>query len=106
MSTTAFKIKVIEPCTQDWDSMNHNELGKYCQSCLKTVIDFSSLREDEINSYFQKNWNSNLCGRFKLSQVENVKVYIEKKALRKSNPLWKKFFSCIIYLFWKFTFSY
>jgi hypothetical protein len=68
MSKT-FKLKVAEPCHEDWQNMSPNAKGRYCQSCAKTVVDFSIMTDAEIVSFF-KNKPQNVCGRFTDKQLE------------------------------------
>lgn len=45
--------------------------GKFCDSCAKTVIDFSKMKQPEIQKYFIENADSgSICGHFKRNQVE------------------------------------
>jgi hypothetical protein len=68
MSKT-FKLKVAEPCHEDWQNMSPNAKGRHCQSCAKTVVDFSIMTDAEIVSFF-KNKPQNVCGRFTDKQLE------------------------------------
>jgi len=49
--------------------MPMTENGRYCNSCSKTVIDFSSWEIEDIKNYLI-NTNTNVCGHFKSLQVE------------------------------------
>jgi hypothetical protein len=49
--------------------MSMTENGRYCNSCSKTVIDFSSWEIEDIKNYLI-NTNTNVCGHFKSLQVE------------------------------------
>ena len=35
-----FKLNIAEPCREDWQNMTPNNLGRHCQNCQKTVVDF------------------------------------------------------------------
>jgi hypothetical protein len=65
----SFKLKVAEPCHEDWQNMSPNAKGRHCQSCAKTVVDFSIMTDAEIVSFF-KNKPQNVCGRFAEKQLE------------------------------------
>jgi hypothetical protein len=65
----SFKLKVAEPCHEDWQNMSPNAKGRHCQSCAKTVVDFSIMTNAEIISFF-KNKPQNVCGRFTDKQLE------------------------------------
>jgi hypothetical protein len=64
-----FKLKVAKPCHEDWQNMSPNAKGRHCQSCAKTVVDFSIMTDAEIVSFF-KNKPQNVCGRFAEKQLE------------------------------------
>lgn len=65
-----FKIRIPEPCHEDWDAMTKNEQGKHCQVCSKTVVDFTNKSTEEIGAYLSENASAKLCGRFKTTQLE------------------------------------
>ena len=69
MKTENSNIIVTSPCNKDWSKMSMTENGRYCNSCSKTVIDFSSWEIEDIKNYLN-NTNRNVCGHFKSLQVE------------------------------------
>jgi len=62
------QIIITNPCDKDWDSMQVTNKGKFCGSCNKTVIDFSTWEVEEIKEYL-KNKNQRVCGHFNALQV-------------------------------------
>ena len=62
------QIIITNPCNKDWNSMHVSNKGKFCGSCNKTVIDFSTWELDEIKAYLQ-NKNQRVCGHFNALQV-------------------------------------
>jgi hypothetical protein len=65
-----FKIRIPEPCHEDWNGMTKNEQGRHCQACSKTVIDFTDKEPEEIEAYLTANASTKLCGRFKTTQLD------------------------------------
>jgi hypothetical protein len=63
MKPTTIKIKVADPCHENWDKMLAEERGKFCLSCQKTVVDFSRMTNDDIINYFEQNAGKSICGR-------------------------------------------
>ncbi|MEO6522301.1 MAG: carboxypeptidase-like regulatory domain-containing protein [Mucilaginibacter sp.] len=63
-------VSIPDPCTQNWDNMLRNTQGKFCDSCQKTVTDFTALSNTEILGLLSA--SSNLCGRFGPSQLNNL----------------------------------
>jgi hypothetical protein len=59
--------------------------GKFCDSCQKTVIDFSNMSDNQLAQFFKKPASS-VCGRFHQDQLER-----EINIPRKRIP-WVKYF--------------
>jgi hypothetical protein len=91
MSSSQHKLMVTKPCQEAWGSMTHTDNGRHCKSCDKLVIDFSILSDDEISSFFSKNINNPVCGRFHKNQIDRISIYIPTYVLKKPIALWKKF---------------
>lgn len=66
-----FSIQIPSPCHEDWNQMLPAEQGRFCQSCEKTVVDFSQMSDEQVLNYFKlKQQNSErVCGRFRAEQV-------------------------------------
>lgn len=67
-------ITIKKACKENFNTFNKTELGGYCNSCEKEVIDFTTMTQEEINNYFLVP-KVNTCGRFKSSQLQ-TKNYI------------------------------
>ena len=66
------KITIPKPCNENWNSMSPNKNGRFCNSCNKTVIDFTKMNNPEIQKYFIENSSQErICGHFKLNQIES-----------------------------------
>lgn len=64
----AFQIDIPQPCTQSWDDMTPDGSGRHCDSCMKTVIDFTTWSDAELFNYFTPN-RGTVCGRFLNTQL-------------------------------------
>lgn len=71
-------IKIESPCTENFPGMQKNKLGRHCELCNKTVIDFTKQSNEQIKNYLSEA-NSSVCGRFKTFQLEQ-KTGFEKLA--------------------------
>jgi hypothetical protein len=79
-------ISIPTPCTQNWADMDIAEQGRYCQSCRKTVTDFSSLTNDQILKTLSASGDT--CGRFAFGQLDILNsTLVPQKPSRFS---WKK----------------
>ena len=86
-----YKITVPEPCHEKWDEMTPKENGRFCLSCTKTVIDFTTMLPEEIQHFFIQNQNNKVCGRFKNEQLDSVIVQIPKHVLHTQTNYYKMF---------------
>lgn len=75
------KISIPEPCHEDWNKMTPNDNGRFCMSCSKTVVDFTSMLPEEIQHFFIQNKNEKICGRFKKSQLDTITIQIPNRVL-------------------------
>ncbi|MEG0850187.1 MAG: energy transducer TonB [Flavobacterium sp.] len=73
------RITIPEPCTENWDKMIPNKEGRFCLSCSKTVIDFTSMLPEEIQHFFTQNQNKSICGRIKRSQLDSITIQIPSR---------------------------
>ncbi|MBK6827830.1 MAG: carboxypeptidase-like regulatory domain-containing protein [Chitinophagaceae bacterium] len=65
-----FQLNIAEPCHEDWDGMTPVEKGKFCGSCQKQVIDFTTMSDRELAQFFKKPSTGSVCGRFMTDQLE------------------------------------
>jgi hypothetical protein len=64
------KIQIPQPCRENWNAMKPNESGRFCNSCSKTVVDFSKMSDVEVQKYLQ-NAAKDVCGYFRHDQVDS-----------------------------------
>ncbi len=70
------KISIPEPCHENWGTMTPNEQGRFCGSCQKTVVDFTTFSAEDIQNYFTKHYGQKVCGRFKKQQLNSIDIQI------------------------------
>jgi hypothetical protein len=61
------KITIPSPCHEDWNAMTPKDKGRHCDSCAKTVVDFTTWQPQAILLHFKI--NKNVCGRFTEDQL-------------------------------------
>ncbi|MBK7883932.1 MAG: TonB-dependent receptor plug domain-containing protein [Chitinophagaceae bacterium] len=76
-------ITIDEPCHENWDLMIPTETGRFCSNCQKTVIDFSSLSDNEIIKIIERAKGKMLCGQFDTTQLNRIMV---ETNMQTSNP--------------------
>ena len=82
----SLQLSVPKPCHENWDNMTPNERGRHCDSCNKTVVDFSLFSDRQLIEFFTKA-TGNICGRVSQFQLQRQYVYSEPTR----HPLLKKF---------------
>ncbi len=82
-----FQLSIPEPCHENWDAMTPVEKGKFCGSCQKQVVDFSTMSDRQVAEFFKKPSTGSVCGRFMTDQLER-----DIEIPRKRIPWFKYFF--------------
>lgn len=75
MKKNDLQISIPTPCHENWDAMTPTEIGKFCSSCQKEVIDFSRMSDEEIRKILNSS-KETPCGRFNQNQLERPLVAI------------------------------
>ena len=79
------QLSVPQPCHEDWHAMTPQQQGRFCNSCQKTVVDFTSMSDRQVLDYFAHT-AGNVCGRFCSDQLNrNLSV----PAVSSSKTGWK-----------------
>ena len=76
-------LQINEPCHQNWDEMTTTQQGKFCNSCNKQVIDFTTFTDVQIVAYIEKANGNLFCGNFDANQLGK---WIEGSNLQVSHP--------------------
>ncbi len=66
------KLSIPDPCQENWDNMTPGHQGRFCNSCAKTVIDFSQMSDPEVLNYFSRVKNEKVCGRMYPDQLDRA----------------------------------
>lgn len=85
------QLSIPTPCHENWENMTPVEKGRYCSSCQKQVVDFSSMSDREIAAFFKKPSAGATCGRFLNDQL-NRDIVIPRKRI----PWVKYFFQFVL----------
>jgi hypothetical protein len=65
-----FQFSIPKPCHEDWNKMSPQEKGRFCDKCSKTVHDFSSQSQNEIQEYLKVHEHEKICGHFRNNQLK------------------------------------
>ncbi len=85
------QITIPKPCHENWSKMIPDENGRFCISCSKTVVDFTSMMPEEIQHFFIQNQNKKICGRFNNSQLDTITIQIPNRVLYTQTNYYKMF---------------
>lgn len=84
-------ISIPLPCHEDWTKMTVAHDGRFCASCAKNVIDFSTKSNVEIHRILAENKGQSVCGRFRKDQLDSVKIEIPKSVFFTKMPFRRAF---------------
>jgi hypothetical protein len=62
-------LSIPKPCHENWDKMTPSDKGRFCGSCQKTVVDFTSMSDRQIAEFFKRPTGS-VCGHFHADQLQ------------------------------------
>ena len=83
----------IKPCNVGWEQMSSEEKGRHCGLCSKTVVDFTQMSKEKIQSeltnYFQK--GQSVCGHFAAEDVDQIVVEVPVQLLSQKMNFTKRF---------------
>jgi hypothetical protein len=88
-------ISLPEPCNEDWNKMTPAAQGKFCGSCEKIVVDFSTYSDQELINFFVHR-NQKACGRFNGTQLNRA---ISEANIPEKRPLLSAAFAGLLALF-------
>lgn len=105
MSCQQFSLKIENPCTAAWDEMKPVGNNRHCLQCNKDVIDFSILSDAAIQKYFLEHDSKGVCGRFRTTQLENIRITLPSYFFYKKMPAWQKYLVVFLICFGSNLFS-
>jgi hypothetical protein len=96
MTPTHFRITLDKPCSQNWDALPNRGEGKFCEHCSKTLLDFTSLSDEEL---FRKirTASANVCGRVSPHQLNRNMLVGNPE--RKASSFWNRVLAAALLYF-------
>jgi len=80
------QLNIPRPCHENWDQMTPVDKGRFCGSCQKQVVDFTTMNDSQLVAFFRKPSTGSACGRFMQDQLDRS-IDIPKKRIP-----WVKYF--------------
>lgn len=100
-----FKVSIPKPCHEDWSKMTPKEKGKFCQSCSKTVVDFTKKSKEEIQQYLSENFGKRVCGHFRREQLDTITLEIPENTFHQTLSFQKLFLLALLFVMGTSLFS-
>lgn len=72
-------IQIPQPCHERWDAMQPSERGRFCASCQKPVVDYTTFSDQELVRLLSKSSETD-CGRFRDEQLNRLVVAPQSSA--------------------------
>lgn len=66
-------LPIADPCHEDWEAMDANEQGRFCQKCTKQVHDLSSMSEPEAQSLLRARAGGRICVRYEHDDAGRIR---------------------------------
>ncbi len=91
-----YKIAIPKPCQKDWNTMTPSEKGRFCDSCAKTVVDFTKMSSIQIQDFLHENQNQKICGHVKKSQLDTIHLSIPIHIMNAKHSFRKSFLLALL----------
>lgn len=91
-----YSLAIPEPCNENWASMTPKEKGRFCNSCSKTVIDFTQMNTKEVQEYIHKNNEQLICGHIRQDQLDTINLKIPERIFHKKISFHKAFLLALL----------
>jgi hypothetical protein len=67
--STSILLTIPQPCSQNWEEMQANGTSRFCDSCNKSVIDFTQYSDQQLIDFLYKS-SGEVCGNLRPDQLE------------------------------------
>jgi outer membrane protein OmpA-like peptidoglycan-associated protein len=91
-------VNIPQKCHENIDKMRMEDKGRWCLSCQKHVVDFTSKSNEEIIRYFQNSTEQEVCGTFYDRQL-NIPLNTPTAPSKEKKLFSFRFYSFILSLF-------
>ncbi|MGG5488406.1 energy transducer TonB [Gaetbulibacter sp. PBL-D1] len=91
-----YSISIPKPCHENWMKMTPNEKGRFCQSCSKTVVDFTNMTTDDIQDFIYTNKHQRICGHIKQSQLDTINLKVSQSVFDQTLSFHKMFLLALL----------
>lgn len=89
------RLGINNPCTENWDQMIPANQGRFCASCQKTVVDFTSMDDLQLLEWFAQHQGS-ACGLLRPDQLDRPLLSLPEKG-KNTNRLWRYLIAALLF---------
>ncbi|WP_299271850.1 energy transducer TonB [uncultured Psychroserpens sp.] len=91
-----YTISIPKPCHENWSEMTPNEKGRFCQSCSKTVVDFTKMNTNEVQEFIHEHKHHRICGHIRQNQLDAVNLQISETVFEQTMSFHKLFLLALL----------
>jgi len=91
-----YTISIPKPCHEHWNTMTPTEKGRFCDSCAKTVIDFTKMDTSQIQDFIHQNKHNRICGHIRKDQLHAIHLKIPIETFQRQLSFHKLFLLAIL----------
>ncbi|MGC1472070.1 MAG: energy transducer TonB [Psychroserpens sp.] len=93
---TRYSISISKPCHENWSEMTLNQKRCFCQSCSKTVVDFTKMKTDDDQAFIYENKDQCICGHIRQSQLATINLQISETVFEQTVSFHKLFLLALL----------
>lgn len=67
-------VRIDNPCSEKWETMQEVPGGKFCEACSKNVFDFTGHTHEEIADFLKGKNEDKICGRISLKPFSKIGI--------------------------------
>ncbi len=94
------QLSIPQPCHQDWQKMTPSQQGRFCGSCAKQVVDFTTMSDTEVLHFFLNKKDEKVCGRMYPDQLNRP---VAKPTYPQKKKFWHWNYAAMLLLFFSKT---
>jgi hypothetical protein len=93
---STYKLSIPKPCHENWSEMTPNDKGRFCQSCSKTVVDFTHMKTNDIQEFIRNNKDQRICGHIRQNQLDAINLQISDTVFEQTMSFHKLFLLALL----------
>jgi hypothetical protein len=75
------QLPIVAPCHEDWNAMDADDRGRFCQRCVKPVHDISAMSESEAQAFVRAHAGTSVCVRYRRDPQGRIRFRATRAAV-------------------------